>query len=221
MSKLNSFILFSLAMLVISCKDNPTPASNTVEKAATTEGLKYEVTNETAIINWEGKSPLHTNNGTIKLSGELFADENGVTSGTFIIDINSISANNSDEGEKLSLESHLKGLEAEGADDFFNVNKYPTGKFEIVSITPTEQVGANSIVKGNLTLKDITKEISFPATISMAEGTVNVTTDQFTINRLDWGINYNSKSVFKNLGDKFIDDNIYLQIMVSAKAAAM
>jgi len=37
------------------------------------------------------------------------------------------------------------------------------------------------------------------------------------IDRTKWDVNYGSKSLFDNLGDKFISDNIELQIELQAK----
>ena len=41
----------------------------------------------------------------------------------------------------------------------------------------------------------------------------------FTIDRTQWNVQYGSKSIFADLKDKFIDDNIELQITIIAKAA--
>ena len=76
------------------------------------------------------------------------------------------------------------------------------------------------MVKGNLTLKGVTKEVSFPANVTIAAGEVAVNAVPFTINRTEWGITYQSKNIFKNLGDEFIDDNITIGIQLRAVAEA-
>jgi hypothetical protein len=48
---------------------------------------------------------------------------------------------------------------------------------------------------------------------------MTLNTEVFTINRTDWGVNYGSKSVFENLGDKFINDDIELKISIKANKA--
>ena len=45
---------------------------------------------------------------------------------------------------------------------------------------------------------------------------VQVKSETFTIDRTKWGINYGSKSIFDNLGDKFIDDDMEITIDVTA-----
>ena len=71
----------------------------------------------------------------------------------------------------------------------------------------------------HLTLKGIKKNISFPATISSNDSETTITSDVFTINRTEWGVNYGSKSVFENLGDKFINDDIEIKVSLKAKKA--
>ncbi|MEJ6792164.1 MAG: YceI family protein, partial [Lacinutrix sp.] len=46
---------------------------------------------------------------------------------------------------------------------------------------------------------------------------MTLTSDSFTIERTKWSINYGSKSIFDNLGDKFINDDMELKIIVTAK----
>ena len=75
----------------------------------------------------------------------------------------------------------------------------------------TEENG-KSMVTGNLTLKESSKSISFPATIENANGTITLKSETITINRTDWKVNYASKSVFDDLKDKFVDDNIELTV---------
>lgn len=173
------------------------------------------------IINWEGSKPTGNHTGTIKVSdGKIYINNGKITSGNFTIDLNTITVTDITGEDKAGLESHLKGTEAEDADHFFNVAKYPTGKFEITSVLDTTTAdGANTVVKGNLTLKGITKEISIPANVSVTADSVSVISKSFNINRTLWGINYRSKNIFTDLGDKFINDDIVLQINLAAKPA--
>lgn len=215
-----NFALFLMMTLVVfSCKEKVESAAEVTQEAASAEGVVYNVSPEAAKINWQGVKPGTTHHGTIDIqTGQLVVKDNQVVAGSFVIDMNSIKDLDLEGEYKEMLETHLKGTGSEGTDDFFNVNKFPTGKFEIVSISPATDGNANSLVKGNLTLKDISKEILIPANITVTDNNVVVTSNPFTINRTDWGIVYKSKNVFKNIGDKFVDDNIYLQLMVDAKA---
>jgi len=74
--------------------------------------------------------------------------------------------------------------------DFFDVAKFPVSSF---SITSLEAAGAQQKVTGNLNLHGVTKSISFPAAIQVAEEAVTVKAD-FAINRKEFGINYPGKA---------------------------
>ncbi|KXK38714.1 MAG: YceI family protein [Saprospiraceae bacterium] len=213
-------MIAAFAMFFTSCKEKAVSAPDAIEEAAAAKGHNYIVDTEASVINWEGKKPTDSHKGIIKLSNGNVSVENGtIAAGNFEIDMNSIKVLGMDEEWGGKLESHLKGINGAEADDFFNVSKFPLGKFEIVSITPTSENGATHLVKGNLELKGIAKEVTIPANINVTDGEVVVNSTPFTINRTDWGIVYKSKNVFKNIGDAFVDDNIYMELKVVAKAA--
>ena len=62
----------------------------------------------------------------------------------------------------------------------------------------------------------MTKSISFPASVDITEKGVSVATNDFTINRTDFGIKYGSASFFDGLKDKAINDNVGLKIQFRA-----
>jgi hypothetical protein len=98
------------------------------------------------------------------------------------------------------LTGHLK------TPDFFDVRQFPTATFESVAI---KQADTGSTVTGNLTLHGVTKEISFPATIQVADDAVNVTAD-FVLDRQDFGINY------KGMANDLIRKEVVLKLDVKA-----
>src|SRR5690606_28126373 len=131
---------------------------------ASAEAVKYTVNTAESTIDWTGSKPTGKHTDTINLSeGEFSVKNDSVESGKFVIDMNSITVTDLEAGNgKDDLEAHLKGLGKEDtADHFFNVKKYPTGTFEITGIT---QEAGKTMVEGNLTLKETTKNIKFPAT---------------------------------------------------------
>jgi polyisoprenoid-binding protein YceI len=67
-------------------------------------------------------------------------------------------------------------------------------------------------VDGDLTIKGITKKVSFDASINLLNGKFAANTLPFTINRTEWGVNYQSKSIVAGLKDQFIYDDITLEI---------
>src|SRR5690606_36594278 len=219
----NKFTLLMLCAslaLTVSCKKDTTENAETTEavdaKEATAEAVKYNVNTEESVIDWTGSKPTGKHTGTIKISeGEFAVKNDSVESGKFTLDMNSITGTDLETGNgKEDLEGHLKGLgKEETADHFFNVNKYPTGTFEITGIT---QVEGKTMVEGNLTLKETTKNIKFPATITVTPDAVTLVSDSFKIDRTLWKVNYSSKSIFDNLGDKYVDDEIEIKVNVKA-----
>ena len=70
-------------------------------------------------------------------------------------------------------------------------------------------------MQGSLSIKDITKFISFPATINITENTFEGSAD-FTINRTDYGIVYGSGSFYDLAKDKIISDDIAFSVSLKA-----
>lgn len=118
--------------------------------------------------------------GSMEHSKEDFSDAKIA----FTIDANSISTDNENR------DKHLK------SDDFFNTEKYPQIKFESTSFTP---LGANKYkLVGNLTLRDVTKsvtfDVSYGGTINGQKGKKCGFKATTTINRIDYNLKW-SKTV--------------------------
>lgn len=97
------------------------------------------------------------------------------------------------------LEGHLK------AADFFDVEKFPTANFVSTKIDAGGADGATHTVSGKLTIRGVTKDVTFPATISVEAGKVDAKA-KFSINRKDFGIEYPGKA------DDLIRDGVVLEI---------
>ncbi|RYJ45707.1 YceI family protein [Flavobacterium beibuense] len=219
-NKLTILMLCASLAFTVSCKKDNTENAETTDATeaaeASAEAVKYTVNTAESTIDWTGSKPTGKHTGTINLSeGEFSVKNDSVESGKFVIDMNSITVTDLEAGNgKEDLEAHLKGLGKEDtADHFFNVKKYPTGTFEITGIT---QEAGKTMVEGNLTLKETTKNIKFPATITVTPEAVTLTSENFKINRTLWSVNYSSKSIFDNLGDKYVDDEIELKVNIKA-----
>lgn len=210
-------ILAIVSIAFVSCKNEKTEAGDAAEVApVAAESVSYMVDGTASTIAWVGSKPTGKHNGTIAVTeGEVMVKDGVLEGGKFGIDMNSITVLDlTEEDGKLDLEGHLKGLTNENEDHFFNVTKFPTATFEITSVA-TE--GGVTTVNGNLTMKDITKNVSFPATVVVEENMVSITSEPFKIDRTQWGVNYASKSVFDDLKDKFVDDEIELTVTAVAK----
>jgi polyisoprenoid-binding protein YceI len=162
-------------------------------------------------IRWKAYKTLKAESlshfGTIKLkSGAISLDASGtLNAGTFIMDMSSIDAQdmNADPKMKSMLENHLE------SDDFFDAAKFPTATFKITAVKKLTDTKYKII--GNLTIKDISKSISFPATMIKSGNTVTMVSDQFTFNRKNFGLNYN---VFE---DMIISKDVEMNIKFTAQ----
>lgn len=165
-------------------------------------------------VKWIGKKVTGKHNGSIKISkGEIYLDGDKISGGNFEIDMNTISIEDLQGEDNMKLLNHLR------SDDFFSVEKNPSSKFEITEITTfsnTDKPEFNHTIKGNLTIKGITKSITFPAFVKVESGTVTSKAD-FDIDRTQWDIRYGSGKFFENLGNKMINDNFNIQFNVNAK----
>lgn len=213
-------MIATFAVASVACKNENKNTVNPGEaQDAATSGesaLEYQIDAEESTIEWRGTKPTGEHIGTIDIqSGSISASDSAIESGNVTIDMNSIVVKDegiSDEDRK-SLEDHLKGTVEGKETDFFNVNKFPTATFEITGVT---EKNGQKMLQGNLTLKEDTKNIEFPISTSISENEVTLESETFVIDRTDWNVNYGSQSVFDNLGDNFISDEMELTIKVRA-----
>ena len=214
------FLLFGIAAFLMSCNQKNAEEARTGEaqKVAEAEGIEYSLDPASSEIRWRGLKPGGEHYGTVVAkSGVLKVEEGEITGGSFVIDLNSIVNEDLSGDMNARLVGHLK------SEDFFYTEKYPEAVFEIVSIsdysgeameggiTPTHEV------TGNLSMRGETKSISFPVMVKMEDGMVMAMTDEFSIDRTKWGVNFKSKSVFAEFKDDFINDMINLKLDVKFK----
>jgi len=211
-------ILFTsaFALALVGCKDKAKEAQTSDAEAAAeakATAVKYVADADASSIEWKGFKPTGTHNGTIKLSsGVVNVSDGAVESGSFIVDMGSINVLDipAEDEQNGKLAGHLKSA------DFFDVEQFPNAAFEITGISEVE---GKTMLSGNLTLKDVKNNITFPVTVSENGETMTLSSETFTIDRSKWNVQYGSKSFFDNLGDKFINDDIELKVNVTAKKA--
>jgi polyisoprenoid-binding protein YceI len=219
---INFLALLMVVAVFASCKGDKTDKAQVGEATEVNEnksaGDIINVNPDVVQIVWTGSKPLKSHTGTLKISeGTIETKDDAIVGGTFIIDMNSLTNTDLEGDMKENLEAHLKGTASGKEDDFFNVAKYPTAKFEFTKMTKlANDPNANALVYGNLTIRDITKEIGFKATVNVAEQGARMHAPEFSINRTDWGIKFMSKNFFDDLKDNFVDDEIKLSITFSA-----
>jgi polyisoprenoid-binding protein YceI len=195
-----------------SCNNTPEGAAtttNTTQQASTATGDLYNVDATTSQVGWEGTGVGHGHTGAFKLNnGTLNVADGNIVAGSFEINIGSLDNTDIKDGSKKDLIGHLLSA------DFFEAAKYPTAKFVITkceALTDTNKHTHN--ISGNLTLKDSTTNVTFPATIN-ASATDVTATAKFVIDRTKWGMSYGND---KSLKDKFISPEVGITLNIVAK----
>jgi polyisoprenoid-binding protein YceI len=200
MKKLIAFFLFAFIALTSINATSPKPTTYKVDVAKST-------------FKWTGKKVAGEHWGYIKFAGgQLTADNNAVTGGNLTVDMNSIDDQDIQGEWAAKLVGHLK------ADDFFGTEKFPTSTITVKSVT--SKGGNEYDVKADLTIKGITNEISFPATITTSANEVT-TKASFKVDRTKYGIKYGSSSFFENLQDKAISNEFMVDVNLVATVDAM
>jgi polyisoprenoid-binding protein YceI len=165
------------------------------------DGEKKEVNISQSKVTWKAYKVTGAHDGTIQLkSGHLEMDGKKLVGGEFEVDMTSIIVTDLAAGDgKEKLEGHLK------SDDFFGVEKHTTAKLVFKSM---ENFNKNSYtVKGDLTIKGITKPITL--VVSMFESKATAT---MKVDRSKFDVRYGSGSFFDDLGDKTIYDEFDLVV---------
>lgn len=206
---------FTVALLVACGEQNQAPKAivsdtKSVQSQETNSNLSQTdgitelkvVSNSQNTLKWTGSAIGKSHYGTVDYTGVINLSNNQLTGGELIMDMNTINSEDLEGEWKEKLNNHLKNA------DFFNVDSFPTAKLVIKGYD-----GKN--VQGSLSIKDITKFISFPATINITENTFEGSAD-FTINRTDYGIVYGSGSFYDLAKDKIISDDIAFSVSLKA-----
>ncbi len=159
-------------------------------------------------IKWSGEYAFYYggHDGIIKFKeGYLIKTDDVITGGEFIIDMNTIQSQDMDEEEaRKDLDKHLKN------EDFFDVEKYPTAKLVITSVSYHDALRMK--INANLTIKDVTLPITFEARAIYERKQLKT---RFKIDRTLWGINYKSKEIAGKLKDGLISDAIGFEVLLS------
>lgn len=204
-------LLTGVSLFVASCSGNAgdkkaVDTKKAGEEAQATEtSATYALDTENSTLNWKGSKSFTEDfhQGTIKITEGSLSSENGsIIAGNFTVDMTSIEENTDNQEMAAKLIGHLK------SPDFFLVDSFPTANFSIV------KVEGNNIT-GNLEIKGITKEITFPAEMEVTEDGVSASAN-FTINRMDWGVEYGNGSIVDLAKDKIISNDI--EFLVNLKA---
>ena len=234
----NSGLVIAAALAITAC-------SNKSETVEITEAREVEEAQGSAVqidlaaseVGWTGYKPKVQHYGIIPLTnGQLIVDGDRVTGGQFSFDITKLEVHDLEEGSEMhgKLSGHLQ------SEDFFDAPNHPTASFEITSIEPfasgdtvedkeefvseyTPKSAEELLVEnpthwvsGNLTMRGTSKNIKFPASISVANGAVGAKAG-FNIDRTAWGLSYGDEaSAVDKAKDQFIYNTVNVNFDIQA-----
>ena len=202
-------LVFFIVIFYTGCDNSKSKSKVSIEK---TESIilpkgEYQIDKTKSVVRWIGRTPVKFHDGTIDIQeGNFSVDDNGILNGNIIIDMESINCTDLSGGGKKSLEEHLMN------DDFFSVNKFKTSKINISS----EMKPNNGLIdfKGSLEIKNISTPISFKSSITKTPEGKYTASSKLTFDRSMYNVKYKSKSFFDDLGDKFINDDIEIELEI-------
>jgi len=206
--------------LLPSCSDEAPRGDNATisEKKAPADvaGTSFVVDTTESRIRFTGHGVGKNHPGVFRLSsGTVSVNGNQITGGHFVINIRSMELEEKGGIFDEKLRPHLI------SGDFFDAGNFGSARFEITGIRPYQRgsgdssimEGANFTVSGNLTLKDVSKNLSFPARIELDDRQLKAK-GNFDIDRRQWNMNYGND---KTLGEKFISEKVNIRLDLEAR----
>lgn len=176
----------------------------------------YRIDAENSRLEWIGRSLNNRHYGRIAVQrGELLIAGGRLSSGSIVFDMNTIeNLDLQDPTWRDMLIRHLK------SDDFFAVERFPTASFTLTGWEVQEGASPeapNGIVAGDLSIRDVTRPISFPAIVApQQDGSIKAHA-AFDIDRTLWNVCYGSCRLFERLGMHLVHDIITLELFVLAR----
>jgi polyisoprenoid-binding protein YceI len=157
-------------------------------------------------LNWKAEKITGFHEGTIGIKSGTLKIENGkIVSGSFVINMSTIVCTDLTDAEyNQKLVGHLK------SPDFFDVAKFSDATFTITK--PVDVSKSVTDVQGNLTIKGISKPITFKANVLKVGSSYTFNANSIVVDRTKYDIRYGSGSFFSDLGDKAIYDEFTLKL---------
>jgi len=215
--KKTTLVALVFGAFLVSCSDNGKQVeagdAETVEMVQTETTVEYKTIKEGSYFDWRAShlGGVEPRFGKMYAkTAEILVNNGAVTNASIEVDMTTLTVENfGDDAETTAkLTGHLL------SPDLFNTEVYPTSKFELTSIT--EGTGEyDSSITGNLTILDVTKSITFNANVTVSESEVSVVSEDFAINRQDWGIIYHTEGDEDVPAEYIIANDIGFTINVS------
>lgn len=190
-----------LSMVVLTAFGNTLMANHNHED--------LKINTKISTVNWIGNKVSGKHEGAIAIKeGTLNLHDGHLSTGKVVIDMSSITCTDLEGEWNQKLVGHLN------SPDFFDVANHSSATLDIAKVVKV--TGNKYVVSGNLSIKGITKPISFPATIEVKDGKVGAYAE-VKVDRTLYDIKYGSGKFFEGLGDKMIDDEFIIKFKIAAE----
>jgi polyisoprenoid-binding protein YceI len=213
MTRRSQTLLLPLALLSLAplgaCKNpaDDAPKAQVAQGAQPKQAEAPQAGHEALPISPEQSKVLFTGakvtgkheGGFTKFSGTIHLDPERVEASRVEVDIDMASLFTDSE----RLTGHLK------SGDFFLVEQHPTARFVSTQVVPGGEGGATHTLTGNLTLRGVTKTVTFPATVHVGPEAVHAKAS-FALPRKQFGVAYEGKP------DDLIRDDVLMTLDVTA-----
>lgn len=178
----------------------------------------YRIDPSASVLEWTGRNINNRHYGRIPFrNGEIVIAGGELQRGEITLDMTGITnLDLQDETYRRMLVNHLK------SDDFFDVVRYPvaamiiSGWQQLPGATPGTP---DHTVKGELTIKGITRRLVFPAAVVPQEDGSLKAQAALTIDRTEWNVTYGSGKLFEKLGMHLVHDRIDIELFIVARRA--
>jgi polyisoprenoid-binding protein YceI len=222
-----------LALVTLAC--DTTVKTDEAEVGAAVRSLSpinpdqvFRVDTAKSTVSWIGAKVTGRHYGIIPISDGSITLHNGMAhGGTTRFDMSRVRSEDKsiDEAGNKKLTKHLR------SEDFFDVENHPTARFQITSVVPfdsTERQDAPAPapntkalrikdpthkITGNLTIKGVTKSVSFPAKITVEDSVLRAKAN-FNIDRTHWRLTYGAD---QSLGNKTIYPAVNIGLDIVAR----
>lgn len=232
-------LFVATAILAIACgAPNETVETTDAKEVSEATGQNLSLKTDETSIAWRGYKPTGQHFGQIPATtGNLIVADGTIKGGTITFDIPGLTIEDMEAGSEFhgKLYTHLQSA------DFFDAANHPTATFEITGAEPftaNDQVADKEEFKsentpnaasdlspeapthwisGNLTMRGTTKNIKFPAAVSINNGAVKAKAG-FNIDRTAWGLAYGDEATAVDKAkDQFIYNTVSLVLDVTAQ----
>jgi polyisoprenoid-binding protein YceI/rhodanese-related sulfurtransferase len=170
---------------------------------------------EKSVIRWTGANLASSHAGTLHFNDGTFDLHNGrLIDARFEINMQSLACDDlKDPQLNQMLIAHLS------SDDFFDIAKYPTARFVLSTADPLAAVtpgSPNYRMTGELTVKGVTDQITFPAIIGQTDSSTLAAQAHLEFDRTRWDVQYGSGKFFASLGKHLVNDLVHLHLVIAA-----